>query len=111
MATIAIRYSALNDSRGQTMAQATSSHDRDAPQCSGHSIAMAVFSRGPGATLPAADHGFSVRVRGGQCRGAEPFTLSLLNWMKRLIAARRSRRTFGRGSLRFGISALWRLVC
>jgi maltose alpha-D-glucosyltransferase / alpha-amylase len=47
----------------------------------------------------------------GQCRGAEPFTLSLLNWMKRLIAARRSRRTFGRGSLRFGISARWRLVC
>jgi maltose alpha-D-glucosyltransferase/alpha-amylase len=26
--------------------------------------------------------------------------LSLLNWMKRLIAARRSPRTFGRGSLR-----------
>ena len=28
---------------------------------------------------------------------------SLLNWMKRLIAARRSRRAFGRGSLRFCI--------
>ena len=26
---------------------------------------------------------------------------SLLNWMKRLIAARRSRRAFGRGALRF----------
>jgi maltose alpha-D-glucosyltransferase/alpha-amylase len=38
-------------------------------------------------------------------------TLSFLNWMKRLIAARCSRRTFGRGSLRFDISVLWRLVC
>src|SRR6516225_1117422 len=41
-----------------------------ARRCNGRSIAMAAF--------PAADHGFGVRVRGGQCRGAEPFAVIII---------------------------------
>ena len=31
-----------------------------------------IFPRRPGAALPAADHGPGLRLRGGQCRGADP---------------------------------------
>jgi maltose alpha-D-glucosyltransferase / alpha-amylase len=60
------------------------------------------FSRADPASLylpPIMDSVYGFEAVNVEAQGRSPS--SLLNWMKRLIAARRQRRAFGRGSLRF----------
>jgi hypothetical protein len=100
-----------------TMAQAASPTIATRPNAVVIRLQWRVFSRGPGATLPAADHGFSVRVRGGQCRGAEHLIIpeldeaadrgaSLTARLRSRLAALRHLGAMALGVLRVGLDLM-----
>ena len=60
-----------------------------------------VLARRSGEPLSAADHGSGLRVRGGQCRGADALAGVAAELDQAADRGRRTRRSFGRGTLRF----------
>ena len=60
-----------------------------------------LFARRSAAALSAGHHGSRLWLSGGERRGAQRDSASLLNWMRRLIQVRKQHRAFGRGSLSF----------
>src|ERR1700721_1540132 len=73
-----------------------------ARRCNGRSPATGVFSRATPGSLylpPITDPVYGFQAVNVEAQSRSPS--SLLNWTKRLIAARRSRRALSRGTLRF----------